>query len=150
MHAIILKPNHMATIKDMRDDLVAGGLYSIESGDSGFAVAKVLALGSGMVHTRLYREKFESRPNSVDPAALSLGSVFESADVGIGHTPLALDMFLSWQPVLLMKTGVTDEELVGYRFWKDSTSSESPNSPHKVWTSVSKLIASILRRKRLD
>ena len=102
----------------MREYIIVRGLYSINSGDGSFRVVRVLALDPGIVHARLYRNKFEIRPVSVDPTTLSLGSVFTDEDFGIGHTPLAKEGFISWQPVLLMKTDLTDEELEGYRLWK--------------------------------
>src|SRR5688572_24700024 len=52
-----------------------GGLYSVESGDGDFRVAKVLALDPGVVGVRLYKQKFASRPTSVDPSILTLGSM---------------------------------------------------------------------------
>lgn len=128
----------------MNENIVVGGLYSIESGDNSFKVVKVLALDPGIVHARIYRNKFEIRPVSVDPTTLSLGSVFTVKEFGIGHTPLDQEGFISWQPVLLMVTDLTEEELVGYRFWKESTSNESPNSPEQAPRGIMQRIANIL------
>lgn len=132
----------------MRENIVVGGLYSVESGDGSFGIVKALALDPGIVHARLYRNKFETRPVSVDPTTLSLGSVFTDKDFGIGHAPLDQEGFISWQPVLLMKTALRDEELVGYRLWKESTSNESPNPPDQASRSIMQRVANIMRRNR--
>jgi hypothetical protein len=131
----------------MQDELIVGGLYSVESGDGRFSVVKVLALQPGIVHARLYNNKFGSRPVSIDPAVLSLGSILEG-NAGIGHTPLSLQGFLKWQPVLMMTTMVTEGELVGYNFWKNSSPNRSANSLKDILSGVAERLAKRVRRKR--
>ena len=131
----------------MHEGPIVRGLYSVERGDSTFGVVKVLALDPHIVHARLYRNKLESRPKSIDPALLSLGSVFTGEDIGIGHTPLALESFLAWKPVLLQETEVTDDELVGYQYWLESMKDEILPAPEQTPGIIWKII-SILRRKR--
>src|SRR5206468_3276370 len=53
-------------------NLEVGGLYSINSGDGQFGVAKLLAYGDGICHVRIYAQKFSSRPATVDTSILSL------------------------------------------------------------------------------
>jgi hypothetical protein len=132
----------------MQQELVVGGLYSVETGDGRFGVVKVLALEPGIVHIRLYKNKFRSRPASVDPGTLSLGSVFEGEDFGIGHTPLDLEGFMNWQPTLLMNTDVADDELEGYRMWKEATSSGSPGSFSETARSIMRRVIRIVRPNR--
>jgi hypothetical protein len=97
-----------------------GSLYSVSRGrEGGFGVVKVLKFENNIVHARMYKEKFPTRPATIDPAALSLGSLAEG-EFGIGHMPMTLNMFLGWTPVLLAggSGGVSDEELEGYGEWK--------------------------------
>jgi hypothetical protein len=100
-------------------DLVVGGIYSIAD-DGRFGVAKLLARDEGICHVRVYKQKFASRPEGVDPSKLSLGTVHDKDGFGMGHLPLGDASFQAWQPVLILKTQVTPEELEGYRMWKDA------------------------------
>lgn len=87
-----------------------GGIYSCKSGDGDFSIVKVLAVEDGGVHVRLHTNRYKERPTAVDPKQLK---------VAIGHVPLAEAGFRNWEPVLLMEQPVTEDELVGYRFWRD-------------------------------
>ncbi len=88
----------------------AGGIYSCKSGDGDFSVVKVLVVENGAVHARLHKNRFKERPTAIDPKQL---------EVVIGHVPLSEAGFRNWEPVLLMEQPVTDEELDGYRLWRD-------------------------------
>ena len=96
-----------------------GGLYAVEDGGGKFAIVKLLVVEKEGVHVRLYKNKFESRPTTVDPATLSLGSVKDPNGGGIGHLPITHGNFRAWQPSLIGDTVVTEEELEGYRMWRD-------------------------------
>jgi hypothetical protein len=97
-----------------------GGVYSVRDSDDKFGVVKVLALDPGVVSIRIYKPSFERRPTSIDPARLTVGSIHDPDGFGIGHLPIDLPTFSSWQPQLLLRSSVTDEELDGYRMWKES------------------------------
>lgn len=97
-----------------------GGLYSIENGDSTFGIAKVLALDPGVVGVRTYTEKFPERPSSVDPVSLSLGSINDPDGFGMGHLPITPRAFFAWKPILISVQPVVEEELEGYRIWKEA------------------------------
>jgi hypothetical protein len=125
-----------------------GGIYSIESGEGTFGVVKVLALEPDSVHVRIYKNKFAARPDNIDPSTLSLGSILDGGDFGIGHVPLEPEGFASWQPVLLMQTELTDEELVGYRFWKESTDESSARE--RKPGGIAKWLSRIVPRRRLN
>jgi hypothetical protein len=87
-----------------------GGIYSCMSGDGDFSVVKVLVVEGGGVHTRLHKNRFKERPDTIDPNELQ---------VAVGHVPLSEKGFRDWEPVLLLEQPVTDDELVGYRHWRD-------------------------------
>ena len=95
-----------------------GGLYSIAGDSTGYGVVKVIALDSGVVHVRLYANTFSERPTTLDPASLHLGKIGEPGGIGIGHLPLTTDHFAAWEPKLISRVPVTDDELDGYREWK--------------------------------
>ncbi|MGV3724798.1 MAG: hypothetical protein ACO1SX_28195 [Actinomycetota bacterium] len=104
-------------------ELSAGGLYSTDSGDGSFGIVKVLVEDPSTVHLRLYQNRFTQRPESVDPATLTLGGIDDEDSgigIGIGHLPLARRDFLNWRPMLLMKQSVSDDELEGYQMWKEA------------------------------
>jgi hypothetical protein len=109
-----------------------GDLYSVITGDArgGYQVAKVLAVDDQAVHVRLYAERFEQRPAAIGSESLSLGTIHE-ADFGMGHLPIAHGVFLAWEPVLIARESVTDDELDGYRIWQEEASGVfgSPEDP---------------------
>lgn len=80
-----------------------GGVYSIASGNGSFGVVKILALEPEVVHVRVYKNKFSSRPETIDLAALSLGSMLDGGDFGMGHLPISSKNFGEWLPVLVAK-----------------------------------------------
>ena len=96
-----------------------GGLYSCDDGDGGYCVSKILALDENIVHVRLYKNTFESRPVSVDLSTLAIGTLDETDNFGIGHLPLTKEEFESWNPELLEVKDVREDELEGYRVWKN-------------------------------
>ena len=87
-----------------------GGIYSSKSGDGDFSVAKVLVVEDGAVHARLYKNRFKERPTAID---------IKELQVAIGHVPLSEAGFRIWESVLMAEQPVTDDELVGYRLWRD-------------------------------
>lgn len=66
----------------------AGGLYSVDDGEGWYRIAKVLVVENDGVHVRLYKNKFKTRPTSVEFASLSLGSIHDKDGFGMGHLPL--------------------------------------------------------------
>jgi hypothetical protein len=101
-------------------ELKVGGLYSVNDSEGTYRIAKVLALDEDAVHVRLYKNKFPSRPQTVDPSTLSLGSIDDKDGFGMGHLPLSREGFANWQPVFISQTSVSEEELEGYRMWKEA------------------------------
>ncbi len=93
----------------------AGGIYSTKSGEGDFKAVKVLVVESGAVHVRLHENRWKERPDTIDPKKL---------EVAIGFVPLSEKGFLGWEPVLVLEEKVTEDELVGYRLWKER---EPPN-----------------------
>ncbi len=83
-------------------------------------MVKILVLEPDAVHIRIYKQRFSSRPASVDPASLSLGKLGDKDGFSIGHLPLARRTFASWKPVYISQQPVLDSELEGYRTWKDA------------------------------
>ena len=84
-----------------------------------YGIVKVLVIERGVVHVRVYREKFSKRPESIDATVLTLGSVDGGGDFGMGHLPLSDASFATWVPVPIHNEPVADAELAGYRMWQD-------------------------------
>jgi hypothetical protein len=97
-----------------------GGIYSAEKDDGGYHIVKLLVHAGHVCHVRLYKQTFAERPKSIDIASLTLGMLDDPDGYGIGHMPIRESGFLKWHPELITKAEVTDEELEGYRIWKES------------------------------
>jgi hypothetical protein len=94
-----------------------GDLCSIVSGQGGYKVVKILKLEDDIVHARLYANRFDERPSSVQPDELELGGIDEES-FGIGHLPLASGEFEAWQPEAIAHQAVEPDELDGYEEWR--------------------------------
>lgn len=101
-------------------DLKVGGLYSITDDGSEFQVAKILALDEAAVHVCIYKNKFRSRPKTVDPSTLSLEGTPGGDDFGIGHLPLSRQSFMNGRPAFIQQSSVAEDELEGYKMWKEA------------------------------
>jgi len=102
-------------------DWQPGALYSTSDGDGKFGVVKILVLERDAVHVRVYKQKFPSRPASVDPRSLTLAGINDKDGFGIGHLPVSRATFASWEPVFLSQQSVSSEELDGYKMWKEGS-----------------------------
>src|SRR5688572_418917 len=96
----------------------AGTLCTIDDGEGFYRVAKVLVVDDGGVHIRLYKNKWKTRPQTVDTNILSLGSMNGKEGFGMGHLPLARQAFGAWKPVVIGREEVRKDELDGYEMWK--------------------------------
>lgn len=96
-----------------------GGLYSTDDGKGQFNVVKILMLEPDVVHLRIYKEQFPSRPTTVDPNSLTVGKLGDK-EFSIGHLPLSPRSFASWKPIFMSQQVVQDSELEGYRLWKEA------------------------------
>jgi hypothetical protein len=105
--------------KEPDTNLKVGGLYSIDDEEGSFRVVKILVLNASAVHIAIYANKFSTRPETVDPASLSFGSVDDDEGFGMMHLPLSREVFLKDRPVFISQTTVTEEELEGYNMWKE-------------------------------
>lgn len=107
-----------------KSELKVGGLYSVDDGEGSFRVIKILVLGDSAVHVAIYANKFPTRPTTIDPSALTFGSIddenIEDEGIGMMHLPLAREAFERDRPVFLSRTSVTEEELEGYNIWKET------------------------------
>lgn len=97
-----------------------GGIYSTYDGKGKFGVVKVLTHADGVVHLRVYKQKFDTRPEKIEVGSLTLGSIRDPDGFGMGHLPLSSAAFKEWQPILLSVVSVTPEELKGYQYWKEN------------------------------
>jgi len=115
---LILMADSVST-RNAPSELFEGAYYSIIDGDD-FSIAKVLKLEPEIVHVRIYKQHFQQRPRSIDPAALTLGSIHDKDGFGMGHLPLRLVTFTDRGPMFLTHAEVKPEELEGYNLWKET------------------------------
>lgn len=103
-----LLANNLEAGRGRKPAYLPGGLYSIRCGEH-FEIFKVLAVFKETMHVRVFPEHFKERPESVPP---TLGELDTPHDRGIRHLPLS--KFVFWQPELMARNEVTNEELEGY------------------------------------
>src|SRR5260370_7938334 len=77
-----------------------GELPSVRRAPFSFGLVKILAADHDTVHIRLYKHTFPVRPQLGSASLLTLESLNDSAEFGIGHLPLAHDTFRPWEPLL--------------------------------------------------
>jgi len=96
-----------------------GALYTVDDGDGFYRVVKILATDDRGVHVRMYKNRWKERPTSVDTSSLSLGQLNDPDGLGMGHLPFSKKSFVVSRPVFLQDGQVAEDELEGYRMWKD-------------------------------
>jgi len=107
--------------RQTKERLIAGGIYSFVSARANFGVLKVLVVEDDIVHIRLYKNVFDTRPTTLDPNILTLGSMKDpDGNYGIGHLPMRRAGVEAWQPQLILIGTVSQEELEGYEIWKEA------------------------------
>lgn len=91
-----------------------GDLFTVELDAGEYRVVKILAMEGGIVHVRLYADKFVERPFNVEPAQLDL------AALGIPHLPVSAEDFATWRPGVVGHEVVQAAELEGYELWREA------------------------------
>jgi len=106
-------------VRKMMLEPSVGGLYMVfDSGE--YRVVKVLALDDTGVHVRVYKNKFPVCETDVDERQLTLGTIHDKDGFGMGHLPLSRKAFHAWRPAFIKQSTVADNELDGYKMWKES------------------------------
>jgi hypothetical protein len=95
-----------------------GDLCSVELVKGDYRVVKILVMEDGIVHLRLYPDKFSERPSAVDPFELDLVPIHKS--FGIAHLPLSAEDFATWRPGVVAHEAVRAEELEAYELWQEA------------------------------
>jgi hypothetical protein len=97
--------------------LVPGDLCSVELEEGEYRVVKILAKGDGIVHVRLYADRFVERPFQIDPGQLDQGATDKY--FGIRHLPVSAENFATWRPGVVGHETARAEELEGYEIWQE-------------------------------
>lgn len=98
-------------------DIVVGGIYASQREDGAYGVVKVLAVDKDTVHVRMYRNTYDTLPESLDPADLQVGEPGDPEGFGIDHAPFAIEGWLD-KETLVARDSVRDEELDGYHYYR--------------------------------
>ncbi len=93
-----------------------GDLCSVELDQGEYRVVKILAMADGIVHVRLYADRFGERPFEVDPGQLDLGATDKY--FGIRHLPVSAENFATWRHGAVGHEDVRADELDGYEIWQ--------------------------------
>jgi sugar lactone lactonase YvrE len=97
-----------------------GSLYHLTADDGRFAVAKLLALGEGAGHLRLYQQRFTHKVPARDLPALSVDRPGQDG-LGLTHLAVTPRLFAAWRPFLVKQPSKrplpSDVELRPYRLW---------------------------------
>lgn len=99
-----------------------GGLYASRQDDGTYAIVKILKLDESGVHVRVYSNRFDTIPETLDENELYMAGVDHGSDeqLGLGHLPLSRTSFVAWQARFIKVVDVTESELEGYRVWLDA------------------------------
>jgi hypothetical protein len=109
----------------MFDTMGPGDVCAVEWSEEEYRLVKILAMEDGIVHVRLYADKFVDRPFEAGPDVVSHGLIHTS--FGIPHLPLSADDFAAWLPGVVGHEDVRPEELEGYELWHEDY--EARNKP---------------------
>lgn len=88
----------------------AGATYSLNDGEGGFRVVKVLLVNEEIVFVNLYADRWTTRP-ALEAARKA------KTPIGLAYT---LSSFTDMQPVHLENGQVTDDELEEFETWNKS------------------------------
>jgi hypothetical protein len=105
--------------KTMKDDdsPKVGGVYANKSEDGAYRITKVLVVDQFAVHIRMYADKFDALPPTIDTSKLKFL---------IGHAPLAREAFTREPGMLLKVETVSESELEGYRLYLEAMKGSHP------------------------
>jgi len=106
--------------------IVEGGLYATPNDDGdGYKIIKVLKIDSNGYHIRCYSNVFPEIPEDINADTLYMKSFDdekkdETKNLGIGHLPIGKESFEKWKLSFIQKAEIKEEELEGYKQWKDA------------------------------
>ena len=101
--------------------IIEGGIYSVPTENGRYSVIKILKIDDSGVHLRMYSNTFPQRPADVDTSKLYMAGIDHKAteQLGMGHAPISHASFRNWSAKFIKREAVRDEELDGYRMWKE-------------------------------
>jgi hypothetical protein len=103
-------PDNAESSLHEQTDWVAGGVYSVTGYAGPYSVVKILLVEDGVVHLRVYADRFAIRPQQVDTSALIMGTIHDK-EFGVWHLPLTASGFSEWEPRFIQHDEVLREEL---------------------------------------
>ena len=75
---------HWLGRRKLPKELAAGDVCSTLSGEGDYVITKVLARDPGIIHVRIYKKRFGYRPERINTALLTLGTVHDEEGCGMG------------------------------------------------------------------
>ncbi len=93
-------------------------LVSVKEG-ARYAIAKLLHVQIRGVHVRLYSDRFDIPPDTLNPWSLRLDR-YDAPNFSYGHTPMSRPTFAQTEPAYQRLAMCSVEELDGYRMWKEA------------------------------
>lgn len=93
-------------------------LVTVKDGDR-YGYAKLLQVERGGVHMRLYADRFDIPPDTINPWALRLDR-HDAPTMSFGHLPMSRATFSGWEPSYDRLVMRSVDELEGYQVWKDA------------------------------
>ena len=102
-----------------RPSLKTGDICTVQEGNGWFGVVKVLLIDADRIHVKMYQNKFDTRPEMIDPDSLFMGPVDpEENGITMAHLPYQKSEFNAMKPEVEAYEPVTPEELEAFRIWK--------------------------------
>ncbi|MBC8003594.1 MAG: hypothetical protein H7X97_13495 [Opitutaceae bacterium] len=90
----------------------AGAIYSLNDGEGGFRIAKVVTIEAEVVFVHLFTGRWKTRPAAIEAGA-------NQYPAPMAFSP---DTFLGMQPVRMQVGTASPEEIETYSVWKNSNS----------------------------
>lgn len=108
--------SHPPVLEGRDRPLEVGGIYASPEEDGSWRIVRVLALDEHAAHLRSYTDRFSEPPRDVALAKL---------EYFVGHIPVDRTGFENEPRILIKVVPVSEEELVGYRYYLEAMSDAS-------------------------
>jgi hypothetical protein len=95
-----------------------GGYYSLDLGDGGIAIGRVLVADALAMHLRLYRDRLPHRPKDDRLPPVTLGDPGDPDGVGLRHLAVTARLFTAWRPAFVYRAELKPRHLREYRAWQ--------------------------------
>ena len=107
--------------EDFKEVFKAGTYFSVAETEFGYRIGKILNADEWGVHICLFSNHYLLRPDIIKTEELYMSSKEDDPErFGIFHLPVLYSSFKNSEPKFILNGIVSEEELEGYKIWKDA------------------------------